>query len=126
MRASNVTVRRRLFTALIIGTIIFTALIIRLAYVQLWIGQDLADLAEDSWRREISFAPKRGEIQDRNGMTLTYSMSTPTLVAIPVQIIDAHGTAAKLAKVLDGNEDDIYKQITKKASQNYIKPSGRK
>lgn len=126
MRASNVTVRRRLFTALIIGTVIFTALIIRLAYVQLWIGQDLANLAEDSWRREILFAPKRGEIQDRNGMTLTYSMSTPTLVAIPVQIVDAHGTAAKLAKVLDGNEDDIYRQITKKASQNYIKPSGRK
>ncbi|NOU68150.1 stage V sporulation protein D [Paenibacillus sp. LMG 31461] len=126
MRASNVTVRRRLFTALIIGTVIFTALIIRLAYVQLWIGQDLAKLAENSWRREIGFAPKRGEIQDRNGLTLTYSMSTPTLVAIPIQIKDAHATAAKLAEVLDGNEDDIYKQITKKEMQNYIKPSGRK
>ena len=55
MRASNVTVRRRLFTALIIGTVIFTALIIRLAYVQLWIGQDLANKAEDSWRREDCF-----------------------------------------------------------------------
>ncbi|CAN7496965.1 stage V sporulation protein D [Paenibacillus sp. LjRoot56] len=126
MRASNVTVRRRLFTALIIGTVIFTALIIRLAYVQLWIGQDLAKLAENSWRREIGFAPKRGEIQDRNGLTLTYSMSTPTLVAIPIQIKDAHATAAKLAEVLDGNEEDIYKQITKKEMQNYIKPSGRK
>ena len=42
------------------------------------------------------------------GLTLTYSMSTPTIVAIPVQIQDAHGTAAKLAEVLEGNEDDIY------------------
>lgn len=113
MRASNVTVRRRLFTALIIGTIIFTALILRLAYVQLWIGQDLANKAEDSWRRQIEFAPKRGEIQDRNGITLTYSMSTPTIVAIPVQIQDPQSTAAKLAEVLQGNADDIYKQITK-------------
>ena len=31
MRVSNVTVRRRLFTALIIGTVIFTALILRLS-----------------------------------------------------------------------------------------------
>ncbi|NRF91775.1 stage V sporulation protein D [Paenibacillus frigoriresistens] len=126
MRVSNVTVRRRLFTALIISTIIFTALILRLAYVQLWIGQDLANKAEDSWRRKIEFAPKRGEIQDRNGITMTYSMSTPTIVAIPVQILDARSTAAKLAEVLQGNEDDIYKQITKKTSQNDIKPSGRK
>ncbi|MCY9669483.1 stage V sporulation protein D [Paenibacillus alginolyticus] len=126
MRVSNVTVRRRLFTALIISTIIFTALILRLAYVQLWIGQDLANKAEDSWRRKIEFAPKRGEIQDRNGLTMTYSMSTPTIVAIPVQIQDARSTAAKLAEVLQGNEDDIYKQITKKTSQNDIKPSGRK
>ncbi|WNR46437.1 stage V sporulation protein D [Paenibacillus roseipurpureus] len=126
MRASNVTVRRRLFTALIIGTVIFAALIVRLAYVQLWIGQDLALKAEESWRRNIEFAPKRGEIQDRNGLTLSYSMSTPTIVAIPVQIEDAQSTAAKLAEVLDGNADDIYKQITKKTSQNYIKPSGRK
>lgn len=126
MRASNVTVRRRLFTALIIGTVIFTALILRLAYVQLWIGQDLANKAEDSWRRQIEFAPKRGEIQDRNGITLTYSMSTPTIVAIPVQIQDPQSTAAKLAEVLQGNADDIYKQITKKTSQVDIKPSGRK
>ncbi|KRF32167.1 stage V sporulation protein D [Paenibacillus sp. Soil787] len=126
MRVSNVTVRRRLFTALIIGTVIFAALILRLAYVQLWIGQDLANKAEDSWRRKIEFAPKRGEIQDRNGITMTYSMSTPTIVAIPVQIQDARSTAAKLAEVLQGNEDDIYKQITKKTSQNDIKPSGRK
>ncbi|OCT17101.1 stage V sporulation protein D [Paenibacillus pectinilyticus] len=126
MRASNVTVRRRLFTALIIGTVIFTALIVRLAYVQLWIGQDLASKAEDSWRRVINYAPKRGEIQDRNGVTLTYSITTPTIVAIPVQIQDAHATAAKLAQVLEGNEDDIYKQITKKTSQNNIRPSGRK
>ncbi len=70
--------------------------------------------------------PRRGEIQDRNGITLTYSMSTPTIVAIPVQIQDARSVAAKLAEVLQGNEEDIYQQITKKASQNYIKPSGRK
>ncbi|MEC0229733.1 stage V sporulation protein D [Paenibacillus alba] len=126
MRVSNVTVRRRLFTALIISTVIFTALIIRLAYVQLWIGQDLANKAEDSWRRKIEFAPKRGEIQDRNGITMTYSMSTPTIVAIPVQVQDARSTAAKLAEVLQGNEEDIFKQITKRTSQVDIKPAGRK
>ncbi|MEW9698101.1 stage V sporulation protein D [Paenibacillus sp. SI8] len=126
MRASNVTVRRRLFTALIISTIVFAALILRLAYVQLWIGQDLADKAENSWRRDIDFAAKRGEIQDRNGVTLTYNVSTPSVMAIPVQITDPRLTASKLAEVLQGNEDEIYKQITKKTRINNVKPTGRK
>ncbi|MBP1992800.1 stage V sporulation protein D [Paenibacillus eucommiae] len=126
MRASNVTVRRRLFIALIIGTIIFVALIGRLAYVQLWKGSELAQMAEDNWRRNIPFAPKRGEILDRNGVKLTYSVSTPSVMAIPAQIKDAKGTAAQLALVLQAPEDSIYKQMTKKERINRIQPAGRK
>jgi len=126
MRVSNVTVRRRLFVALMIGTFIFMALIVRLAYVQLWIGPELAGKAEASWRRDIPFAPKRGEILDRGGVALTYNVSTPSIMAIPVQLTDARAEAAKLAAVLGAAEDDIFKQITKKERINRIQPAGRK
>ncbi|MCD1261611.1 stage V sporulation protein D [Paenibacillus athensensis] len=126
MRVSNVTVRRRLFVALMIGTFVFMALIVRLAYVQLWIGPELAGKAEASWRRDIPFAPKRGEILDRNGVALTYNVSTPSIMAIPVQLTDARAEAAKLAEVLGASEDDIFKQITKKERINRIQPAGRK
>ncbi len=126
MRASSVTVRRRLFISLLLGTVIFTALIMRLGYVQLWRGPELARMAEDNWRRDIPFAPKRGEIMDRNGVQLTYNVSTPSVMAIPVQIKNARETAAQLAKVLGASEETIYKQITKRASINRIQPAGRK
>jgi stage V sporulation protein D (sporulation-specific penicillin-binding protein) len=126
MRASNVTVRRRLFTALVISTVIFAALVVRLAYVQLWKGSELAEMAENNWRREIDFAPKRGEIMDRNGVQLTYNVSTPSVMAVPVQLKDAKAAATQLAAVLQTSEDIIYKQITKKARINKVSPAGRK
>lgn len=126
MRASNVTVRRRLFAALIAGTILFLALAVRLAYVQLWVGPELSDKAEDSWRRDIKVTAKRGEILDRIGVKLAYNISSPTVVAVPAQIKDPKTTAAKLAAVLQISEETVYKQITVRKSSVYIRPGGRK
>lgn len=126
MRVSNVTVRRRLFIALIAGTIIFVGLIIRLGYVQLWMGKKLAADAENNWRREIPVTAKRGEIWDRNGTKLTYNVSTPTVMAVPAQVTDPKGEAAKLAEALDMPADDVYKLLTQRRSSVFIKPAGRK
>jgi stage V sporulation protein D (sporulation-specific penicillin-binding protein) len=126
MRASGVTVRRRVFVALVIGTILFVALITRLAYVQLWIGSDLAAKAEDSWRRNIPFAAKRGEIIDRNGVKLAYNISTPTVMAIPAQVKDPQNTARQLAAILQTSEETVFKIITKRESIVRVQPAGRK
>ncbi|WP_282941526.1 stage V sporulation protein D [Paenibacillus sp. RC67] len=126
MRASNVTVRRRLFAALIVGTILFAALIVRLGYVQIWMGPELSEMAEKLWRREIPFEAKRGEIWDRNGVQLAYNISSPTIYAIPAQVTDAKAAAAQLAGQLQVTEDSIYKLITKRESSVRIQPAGRK
>ncbi|MBW7456041.1 stage V sporulation protein D, partial [Paenibacillus sepulcri] len=126
MKISNVTVRRRLFIALIIAVASFALLIGRLAYVQLWKGEELASKAENSWRREIPFSAKRGEIWDRNGTKLAYNISSPTIMAIPAQIKDAQKTAAELARVLDMTEDAVLTTITKKQLIVRIQPGGRK
>ncbi|MCR8641922.1 stage V sporulation protein D [Paenibacillus sp. N1-5-1-14] len=126
MKASGVTVRRRLFISLIVGTVIFAALLFRLGYVQLWKGSELSKMAEDTWRRDIKFAAKRGDIVDRNGTQLTYDITTPSILAVPAQLGDAKDTAAKLAAVLGGSEETIYKQITKRAISNMVTPTGRK
>jgi len=126
MRVSNVTVRKRLLTALLLGMLIFAALLLRLAYVQLWIGPELAERAENSWRRDIPFMPKRGEIWDRNGVQLAYNVSSPSVMAIPAQVKDPRGTAAALARVLDTPEDTIHALLTKRERIVRIQPGGRK
>jgi stage V sporulation protein D (sporulation-specific penicillin-binding protein) len=126
MRVSNTTVRRRLWLALLVGTLIFLALVLRLAYVQLWIGPELTQKAEDSWRRNIPFEAKRGEILDRNGVKLAYNISSPTIMAIPAQVKDARSTAAQIARILQTSEETVYGQISKKTLITRIQPGGRK
>jgi stage V sporulation protein D (sporulation-specific penicillin-binding protein) len=126
MKISQVTVRRRLFAALILVVIGFGALIFRLGYVQLWKGEELSAKAEDSWRRQIPFAAKRGAIVDRNGVSLAYNVSAPTIYAIPAQIKDPGETARKLSPLLGMTEEKLYSQLTKRASNVRLQPGGRK
>lgn len=126
MKVSQVTVRKRLYAMTILAVFAFAALIVRLGYVQLWAGGEITKKAEDSWRRNIPYAAKRGEILDRNGARLAYNVSSPTIMAIPVQVKDARETARKLARLLDMTEDRLYGQLTKKEKIVTLQPGGRK
>ncbi|WP_055107468.1 stage V sporulation protein D [Paenibacillus ihumii] len=126
MKVSKVTVRRRLLLLLMLLVLLFAALVIRLAYVQLGQGAELSAKAEDSWRRNIPFSAKRGEISDRNGVTLAYNITTPTVMAIPVQIKSPEATARSLAPLLGMSEEQILKTITKRQSIVRLQPGGRK
>jgi stage V sporulation protein D (sporulation-specific penicillin-binding protein) len=126
MRVSNVTLRRRLFVIFLGVAFLFVALVVRLGYVQLWKGPELAQMAEDSWRRNIEFKAKRGEIWDRNGERLAYNISSPSIMAVPVQVHDKEGTAQKLAGVLGMSSEKVYELITQKKKDVRIQPGGRK
>lgn len=125
MRVSQVTVRKRLAIALIVGLLIFLIIDLRLGYVQFFIGGMLTDRAKDSWSRNIPFEPKRGEIVDRNGIELATNISSPTVYVVPRQIDDPAKTAEKLAAALNMSKEKAYQHITKKSSIERI-PEGRK
>ncbi|CAM3575316.1 stage V sporulation protein D [Marinicrinis lubricantis] len=126
MKVSNVTVRRRLFIVLICTTLLFTALVVRLGYVQLIQGTEISEKAEDSWRRNIPFTAKRGEILDRNGVQLAYNITSPTVMAIPAQVKEPEVAAQKLSPILGMSEEQIYTLITKRQSSVKLQPGGRK
>ncbi|GAB7387666.1 stage V sporulation protein D [Bacillaceae bacterium] len=126
MRVSNVTVRRRLFIALLVGIVLYSLLITRLGYIQLLKGQELRDKAVQLWSRDIPVEAKRGRILDRNGEVLAYNVSMPTVMAFPVQIKDPARTARELSRILQVSEEKIYQQITKRTLIVRIQPGGRK
>ena len=115
-RISQVIIRKRIWISLLVGILVFLALIFRLGYIQLVKGSWFTDKAEDLWSRDIPVEAKRGTILDRNGNELAYNISSPTVIAIPVQIKDAKTTAMELASILNMSEEKIYKLITKKES----------
>jgi stage V sporulation protein D (sporulation-specific penicillin-binding protein) len=126
LKISQVTVRRRLYFVLIFAVLAFAAMVVRLGYVQLWKGSEITKKAEDSWRRDIPFQAKRGEILDRNGTRLAYNISSPSIMAIPVQVKDVKETARRLAQPLGMSEAQLIKLLTKSAMNVELKPGGRK
>ncbi|MFC4305640.1 stage V sporulation protein D [Cohnella boryungensis] len=126
MKISQVTVRKRLYILMVCAVIAFAGLVLRLGYVQLLIGGEITKKAEDSWRRNIPFEAKRGDILDRNGTRLAYNISSPTVYAIPVQITEKRETAKKLSGLLGMNEDALFALLSKRASSVELKPGGRK
>ncbi|WCK53089.1 stage V sporulation protein D [Aneurinibacillus sp. Ricciae_BoGa-3] len=125
MRVSGVTVRRRIFIALLIGAVLFSLLIARLVYVQVWRGNWLSKNAQNLWSRDLPFGAKRGRIYDRNGELLAYNISVPTVMALPVQIKDPKGVAQKLAPILKESEQTIFNKIKVRQSKVFV-PGGRK
>jgi stage V sporulation protein D (sporulation-specific penicillin-binding protein) len=126
LRVSNATVRRRIFIILIVGVVLYSALVTRLGYVQLIEGPKLSQMSDELLKREIKFQPNRGRILDRGGNELVTNMTVPTLVSVGAQIKDPKETARQLAIILEQKEEDVFRAITKKEMSNNQIPGGRK
>lgn len=118
----SVTMRKRLLWLLLMLSAVFFGLIIRLGWIQLKQGPILQQRAFDQWTRDVSVAPKRGIIYDRNGKILAQSATAETIVARPLQIEDPEATADKLAPVIGMDRDEILKIISDKTkSEKWLK-----
>ena len=126
LRASSFSTRKRIIFVLIVGFVMMFIIGIRLGYIQFVQGNWLTGRALELASRDIPFEGKRGEIMDRNGVPLVQNMSAPTVYVIPRQIKDPVTAAEELSSILEGDKEDIYKQVTKKESIVRIQPYGRK
>ena len=126
MKGPGITFRRRIVGIMVVLLLLFSTLIIRLAYVQLVKGSEFSLQAEQSWRRNIPFSCKRGQIVDRNGVALTYNVTSPTIMAVPVQVMDAKKTAAQLSPLLGMTESKVLQLLTKRQLIVRLQPGGRK
>jgi stage V sporulation protein D (sporulation-specific penicillin-binding protein) len=126
VKALLVIHKKRLFIVFCIALFVFIALLGRLSFVQLVQNSWLTDRAEDLWGRDIPFASKRGRILDRNGNSIAYNISSPSVMVIPAQIKNPKETAKQLASILQAPEQKIMELITKRQLIVRITPYGRK
>ena len=88
----------------------------RLLYLQVLRHDQLVARAAGQQNRNIPINPKRGEILDREGRVLAYSVDADTIIAVPTDIDDPIGTAAALCSALDDCSPAKRKIITKRLS----------
>lgn len=123
MLSPYVVMRKRIAFLFICVVGFLLILMLRLAYVQLVQGKWLTDIAEDTHFRGVPVAPKRGNIEDRNGEVLAMSVSTETVYAVPAEVRKS-GRTAEIAQTLAGllNQpvSDIQERISKRTSIEYV------
>ena len=95
------TLKRRLGVAAV-GFVLWTAVIeARLVYLQVVRHADLSARAERQQMRTVTAPGKRGEILDRRGRVLAYSVDADSIYAVPSEIEQPHQAVAAICGALD-------------------------
>ena len=115
MNQANSTIKKRSISLLVVFCIFFTAITVRLAYIQFSWGDELKDKAIGQWTRELGVYPKRGTIYDTNGLVLAVSVTRYSLQATPNDINDGEAVAMMLSPVLNMTTEEIAKKLNNKS-----------
>ncbi len=115
----------RIKIVLITVIIILIIIILRVFYIQIFKYDELNELANDLWSRNLPITAHRGEILDRNGKVLATNITTTSLVLVPSQIINKEEVAKNLANILQVDYEDMLSHVNKKTSIERVHPEGR-
>ncbi len=117
------TNRRRIALGFSFIAGLLVLLLFKVAWIQIVDAEELGQKAIDQQTQDTPIDAKRGAIYDRNGKELATSTTCYTLWARPSQIklddgeerseAEIKGYASAIAKIVDGDTDEIYADITK-------------
>ncbi|HYT76227.1 MAG TPA: penicillin-binding protein [Vicinamibacterales bacterium] len=110
-------VRARLLVCAVLLGVWTTGIEARLVYLQVFNHAELMARADRQQLRTVAPPAKRGEIFDRNGRVLAYSVDADTIAAIPTDIDNPAEVAAQVCQALDECGPDRRQTITKSLSR---------
>ena len=102
------------------GVLVLWVIVIEVRLIVLQVVQ-YTELVARADRQQMSTLPapaKRGEIFDRHGRLLAYSVDADTIYAVPTEITDAEKTAAALCEALDDCTKKIRDELRDRLAQN--------
>ena len=124
-KKGNISRKKRMKIALIISTLIYMALIVRVSIIQFVQGENLKSMAYLQQTLDRSINPKRGTIYDATGkIVLATSSSVETITVNPLNISkeNKEKVAKKLSELFSLDYESILKKLNKKtAIENIVK-----
>lgn len=111
--------RSRLRATFIIVSLVFLGLMVRLSFIQVIHNSFYKEKAEVVQKKEIPITAKRGDILDRNGAKLAFSVTTFTVYARVEKINpDKLETAAEsLSKILELPKEEVKQDLLDSATK---------
>ena len=96
--------KKRILAFLLLAIFVFTAILGRFCYVQIFWGKELTAKAKDQWMRDLPLMAERGEIRDAEGVVLAASATVYTVYVRPNAVTDPEGVAELLAEMLGADK----------------------
>ena len=119
------TFRNRLLVAGLVFAAWTFAIEYRLVVLQVVEHDQYVARARDQQEETIELSPKRGEIVDRNGRILAYSVDADSIYAVPNEVKEPSDAALQLCAVLDDCTEDVHatlgQRLDRDASFAYVK-----
>jgi cell division protein FtsI (penicillin-binding protein 3) len=119
------TVRRRLFVAGALLVLWATGIEARLFYLQVHKHADLGARAERQASLTHDISAKRGDILDRHGRVLAYSVDSDSVYAVPSEIEDAGKVAVLLCEAFADctrkEQDALVKRLSQSRAFAYVR-----
>jgi cell division protein FtsI (penicillin-binding protein 3) len=115
--------QRRLVVAAALLVLWSAAIEARLVYLQIVEHEDLLARAETQYSRQLPAEPKRGDIVDRNGRPLAYSVEADSIFGVPANIEDPEKTVAALCKALacdHAEREEYLRNLTKRSAKGRL------
>ena len=123
-RAWRRTIKSRLLVA-VIGVTSWTAVIEgRLVWFQLVQHAELVERAAVQQQEEVKAPARRGEIVDRNGNVLAFSVDADSIVAVPAEVKEPEATVRALCGVLECSKDEVdalTRKLSRKSAFTYVR-----
>lgn len=119
MNEPGISMKERLFFLFCTLLLVFAALGARLGYIQIYMHESYGQMAQDQQTRSLALPATRGEITDRKGEKLAFSIRSYSVWADTTLVKDRTDTARQLAAFLEIPETDILTALRDK--KRYIR-----
>lgn len=119
MNEPGIQSKGRVFFLFCLILALFFALGMRLGYIQILKHEDYSLMATERHTRSIKLPANRGEITDRNGEKLAFSIRSYSVWAETPLVEDAVETASKLSEYMNIPKPDI--EAALKSDKKYVK-----
>ncbi len=123
---STLTQRKKIGWLLAGAVVLFCALMVRVAWIQIVRGEELSSAAREQQTSDNTITPERGLIYDRNMKILANNLSVETISITPKNVRGntkqgVEEIARNMAEILELDYDSVLKKINRESNFEYIK-----
>ena len=119
-KITNSNLGKRLLAVFLVIAFVFTAIIVRLAYLQIIASKNITNRAISQWTRDLPMQATRGNITDRNGVVVADTKTAYTVYVRPNSMTDVKAVAGAIASAIGKDYDYIYNKINKKGERENL------